>query len=171
MPFDMVGRDVGVDRDRLACDLRVAAKRGLREYGCVHTDFEFEREHLPESMEGLAGLARNPGWISMNMLRDIAAFYRGVDLRHLADRYWEWQVTANTQEPKMFFETFGGNNLCFYPRGVAIWGYFDALGGLVVNAADHLDQAGPVLGALELPRLLDADWGAGTCQVIHPATD
>ena len=75
-PLDMVGIDLGLDEDRLRTDLRVATERCLREYGCVHTDFASEREKLSESMQGLAGVARNPGWVSMNMLRDISAFYR-----------------------------------------------------------------------------------------------
>jgi hypothetical protein len=166
-PLDMVGLDLGLDEDKLRMDLRVATERCLREYGCVHTDFSFEREKLPESMKGLAGAARNPGWISMNMLRDISAFYRGVDLRGLADRYWAWQTTTNSQEPKIFFETFCGNNLCFYPRGIACWGYFDALAGLVIDQVEGRDEAMPAFPQIRVPRLFDADWAAGTCQMIE----
>ena len=118
-------------------------------------------------MRGLAGTARNPGWISMNMLRDIAAFYRGVDLRALADRYWAWQTTTNAQEPKIFFETFNGNNLCFYPRGVACWGTFDALAGLVIDRALGCDEAVPAFPQIRVPRLFDADWAAGTCTMVE----
>ena len=166
VPLDMVGIDLGLDRDRMVTDLVVATERCLREYGCVHTDFEFSRAKMPDAMKGLAGVARNPGWISMNMLRDIAAFYRGVDLRSLTDRYWEWQVVTNSQEPKIFFETFSGNNLCFYPRGVAIWGYFDGLAGLVLNRVDGVDRHAPAFSRLKLPRLFDADWEAGRCRII-----
>jgi hypothetical protein len=81
----------------------------------------------------MSGAAAAPGWISMNILRDIACAYRGIDTRDMASRYWEWQVTTNTQEPKLFFETFNGNNLAFYPRGVAIFGFYDALSGRVVD--------------------------------------
>jgi hypothetical protein len=166
VPMDMVGLDMDLDDERIKQDLVVATERCLREYGCVHTDFAFERESLPAAMQGLAGAARNPGWISMNMLRDLAAFYRGVDLRYVADRYWDWQTVTNTQEPKVFFETFNGNNLCFYPRGIAIWGIFDALGGLVIDRVAGIDRAEPRLGMVRVPRLWDADWAAGTCETI-----
>jgi hypothetical protein len=166
-PLDMVGLDLGLDEEKLRTDLRVATERCLREYGCVHTDFSFEREKLPESMKGLAGAARNPGWVSMNMLRDISAFYRGVDLRALADRYWAWQTTTNSQEPKIFFETFCGNNLCFYPRGIACWGYFDALAGLVIDQVAGRDDAKPAFPQVRVPRLFDADWAAGTCRMME----
>ncbi len=165
--LDMVGEDVGLDRDRIVRDLEVATARCLREYGCAHTDFQAETlEEIP-GLEGLAGLAINPGWISMNLLRDIAAFYRGVDLRHLQDRYWSWQTLTNTQEPKLFFETFGGNNLCWYPRGVAAWGLFDALGGVVIDRVKGRDEIRPALPQIRVPRLVDADWRAGTATVIE----
>jgi xylan 1,4-beta-xylosidase len=166
-PLDMVGIDLGLDKEKLRTDLRVATERCLREYGCVHTDFASEREKLSESMQGLAGVARNPGWVSMNMLRDISAFYRGVDLRALSDRYWAWQTTTNSQEPKIFFETFCGNNLCFYPRGIACWGYFDALGGLVIDRVLGRDETAPAFPQTRVPRLIDADWKAGTWEMIE----
>jgi hypothetical protein len=117
-------------------------------------------------MQGLYGATRNPGWVSMNMLRDNAAFYRGIDLRALAERYWDWQVTTNTQEPKLFFETFNGNDLCFYPRGIAIWGCFEALAGQVLDAVGGVDRATRPLPQISVPRLFDADWKKGTCRTI-----
>lgn len=163
-PLDMVGYDLGIDDAKIKKDLVVAAERCLTEYGCVHSDFLNSLMTESKSMEGLAGSSRNPGWISMNMLRDIAAFYRGVDLRHLADHYWEWQTTTNAQEPKLFFETFNGNNLCFYPRGVAVWGYFDALAGLVIDAVKKIDRSRPAFSGISVPRLFDADWKKGSAE-------
>ncbi len=107
----------------------------------------------------MVGVGGNPGWISMNMLRDIAAAYRGIDLRALSERYWQWQVTTNTQQAALFFETFGGNNLCFYPRGVAIWGLFDALAGRVIDRVAGVDRSVPALPGVRVPRLIDAPWG------------
>ncbi|HEY3416499.1 MAG TPA: DUF4965 domain-containing protein, partial [Armatimonadota bacterium] len=156
--LDMIGYDLGLNEDHLKTDLQVATQRCLREYGCVHSDYEPEK--LPEPIPGLTGAAFSPGWVSMNMLRDIAAFYRGVDLRHLADRYWEWQTTTNTQEPKLFFETFNGNNLCFYPRGIAIWGYFDALAGRVIDVVAGVDRESKPFNGMVAPRLLDVEWTA-----------
>jgi hypothetical protein len=132
----------------------------------VHTDYQNTRLAGNDRMAGLAGVALDPGWISMNMVRDMAAFYRGVDLRWLADRYWDWQVTTNTQEPKLFFETFGGNNLCFYPRGVAIWGFFDALAGRVVDRAAGREKATLPFAQILVPLLDTADWTRGVCDVI-----
>jgi hypothetical protein len=165
--LDMVGVDIGLRRDWLTQDLREATRRCLREYGCAHTDFVNRNAHASARMEGLAGLAANPGWISMNMLRDMAAFYRGVDLRDMAQRYWEWQVLTNTQEPNVFHETFSGNNLRFYPRGVAIWGYFDALAGQVINRVKGMDRAEPALPGVRVPRLFDADWRSGTAAMVN----
>lgn len=127
--LDLAGLEIPIDPRRIRKDLEVATRRCLRAYGCTHTDFQ--REDLDRletaTTEGLAGAAQNPGWISMNMLRDLAALKRGINLSHLAQNYWDWQVLANTQGTGLFFETFGGNNLHFYPRGVAIWGIFGCL--------------------------------------------
>lgn len=164
--LDMIGMDSGLDPDMLKQDLHTSTERCLREFGCVHTDFTNAMLEMTQTMEGLAGASSNPGWISMNMLRDIAAFYRGVDLRALTDRYWEWQTTTNSREPKVFFETFGGNNLCFYPRGIAIWGFFEALGGQVIDKVGGIDSARPKLGAVRVPRLFDADWVNGSARTI-----
>ncbi|MCD8482475.1 MAG: DUF4965 domain-containing protein [Verrucomicrobia bacterium] len=101
--LDMIGMDSGLDQTLLKKDLQTSTERCLREFGCVHTDFTNAMLEMTQTMEGLAGASSNPGWISMNMLRDMAAFYRGVDLRALTDRYWEWQTTTNAREPKVFF--------------------------------------------------------------------
>lgn len=165
--MDMLGFSSGIDARRLKTDLTVATARCLTEYGCVHSDYGADPLKVATSMEGLAGVALNPGWISMNMLRDMAAFYRGVDLRPLAERYWNWQTTTNTQEPKIFFETFAGNNLCFYPRGVAVWGFFEALAGQVIDRVAGVDRAKPAFAQVRVPRLFDANWRKGTCQVVE----
>lgn len=167
VPLDLVGFDTGVDAERLRRDLIESTRLCRREFGCVHTNFATEQLAELETKEGLFGVSRNPGWIAMNLLRDLAAFYRGVDLRDLANRYWDWQTTTNSRECKLFFETFGGNNLNFYPRGLVAWGVFDALGGLVIDRTRGLDQARPALPGTRVPRLFDADWVAGTCQHIE----
>lgn len=156
--LDMVGWSSGLNPDRLKTDLYISAQRCLREYGCAHTDYIAEEYVLGGLQDGMVGVASNPGWISMNMLRDIAAFYRGIDFRHFADRYWEWQVTTNTQTPVMFFETFSGNNLALYPRGVAIWGFFDALMGRVVDRVAGTKEVSPVFPDIRVPFLLEVDW-------------
>jgi hypothetical protein len=162
-PLDLVGLDLGLDQQRVRTDLEVATRRCLREYGCIHTDYAAKAE---AGVAGWAGSSSDPGWLSMNMLRDIAAFYRGVDLRSLADRYWDWQATTNTAEVKLFFETFNGNNLCWYPRGLAVWGWFDALGGLVVDRVTGRCESTPRLPSVRVPRLIDADWRTGRHAVM-----
>lgn len=156
--LDMVGLELGLDPERVVTDLRTAAVRCLREYGCAHTDYNSGNRLQGVVKDGMVGVGGDPGWISMNILRDMAAAYRGVDLRALADRYWQWQVTTNTQAPCLFFETFGGNNLCFYPRGVAIWGMFDALSGRVIDKVAGVDRSTPAFTDLRVPSLTDADW-------------
>jgi hypothetical protein len=164
--LDMVGLDLGLSSRRLKMDLKTAARDCLREYGCVHTAFT-ENTLSGTVMQGMVGAALSPGWVSMNMLRDIAAFYRGVDLRPLTDRYWNWQTTTNTQAPMGFFETFSGNNLHLYPRGVAIWGFFDALAGRVYDAVGDKDWVKPAFKQIRVPILLEADWKAGTTRIVE----
>jgi hypothetical protein len=126
--LDLAGLEIPLDPRRVRRDLETATGRCLRAYGCTHTDFQ--RDDLDRlktaATAGLAGAARNPGWISMNILRDLAALKRGIDLSPLVQRYWDWQVLVNTQGTALFHETFGGNHLHFYPRGVALWGVHSA---------------------------------------------
>jgi hypothetical protein len=156
--LDMVGYDLKLDPARVKRDLEIATARCLREYGCAHTDFTQKDFKILQGAHGLAGASRNPGWISMNMLRDLAALYRGVDLTAMFERYWEWQVTTNTRETTLFFETFGGNNLNFYPRGVAFWGVFDAVNGLEIDVTRKIRRAHPRLPRLQAPRLDLVKW-------------
>jgi len=161
-PLDMVGFVSPLDVGRLCTDIRNAAKACLREYGCSHSDFEAEDYAAGGLREGMVGVSSRPGWISMNMVRDICAFYRGIDLMDLSERYWDWQLTTNSQGPALFFETFGGNNLHFYPRGIAVWGFFDAAAGLVIDrVAGTRSMAGGLQG-VDVPCLLEADWLRGT---------
>jgi hypothetical protein len=158
--LDMVGFELGLDPHRVRTDLITSTRRCLREYGCAHTDYQMTKAATAGGGDRLTGDAREPGWISMNILRDLAALRRGIDLRPLAGRYWEWQVLTNSQGPQLFFETFGGNHLCFYPRGVAIWGLFEAMSGRVIDRAAGRDEVRPWWPDLCLPRLWDAAWVA-----------
>jgi hypothetical protein len=164
--LDMVGCDLAINKERIVCDLKVATQRCLSEYGCSHSDYTNNMLGDAELLAGMAGASSNPGWVSMNMLRDIAAFYRGVDLRGLSERYWNWQATTNTQGPYLFFETFKGNNLNWYPRGIAVWGYFDALSGLVVDKVAGRDETLHPFPQVRVPRLIDADWDKGSAKQL-----
>jgi len=157
--LDMVGFELGLDPNRVAMDLREATRRCLREYGCTHTDFHANTRIGPDDPR-LAGVALEPGWISMNILRDLAALRRGVGVLSLAERYWEWQVLTNSQAhgPQLFFETFAGNHLCFYPRGLAVWGIFEAVSGQVIDRVSGRDYAKTAWPELRVPRLWDCAW-------------
>lgn len=168
--LDMVGCDAGLNSDRLRQDIRTATPRTLGKYGCRHTSY-VNTKPTDLLVPGLAGSAPQVGWVSMNMLRDIAAAYRGLDLFGLAANYWEWQCTTNTQRFASFFETFYGNNLHFYPRGIAIFGYFDAAAGFVYDACSSLKKCAPVRPNLEVPLLLFADWTAGTAPMLRAESD
>jgi len=164
--LDMVGGDAGLDERLLRQDLTVATERCLDTYGCRHSDYTPRPEELSEGEGGTVHASRI-GWVSMNILRDISALYRGLDVRWLADRYWEYQVVTNTQGPHLFFETFNGNNLMVYPRGVAVYGYFDALGGVRINRADRKTAIAPFDSQVRVPVLLLADWEKGSVPLIQ----
>jgi xylan 1,4-beta-xylosidase len=138
----------------------------MGKYGCRHTSFVTNN---PEKImiPGLAATAKNVGWVSMNMLRDIAAAYRGIDLFSAAQKYWNWQCTTNSQKISLFFETFYGNNLNFYPRGVAIFGYFDAMAGFTYDAVESKKHFSPVRASASVPLLLFADWDKGIVPMVH----
>lgn len=168
-PLDMVGFSSPLNGSRLRDDIRNAAKACLREYGCSHSDFEADDYAAGGLQEGMVGVSSRPGWISMNMSRDICAFYRGIDLLDLSERYWDWQLTTNAQAPALFFETFGGNNLHFYPRGIAVWGFFDAAVGLVIDRVAGTRVFSGGLPGVEVPCLLEADWLRGQApRVFRP---
>jgi xylan 1,4-beta-xylosidase len=159
--LDMTGFLTGLNEKHLRKDIETSVIQTLGDYGCRHTSYVNEK---PQDLliPGLASTASKVGWVSMNMLRDIAAAYRGVDLFQLSSNYWNWQCTANSQELTMFFETFYGNNLHFYPRGVAIFGYFDALAGFTWDAVDNRKSFAPMRASVSVPLLLFADWEKGT---------
>jgi hypothetical protein len=164
--LDMVGKDVGLNEEKIQSDLYTAAQRCLGKFGCFHSDYTPSAEFQYQA-EGDMSNPPQIGWISMNMLRDISAFYRGVDLRHLASRYWDFQVLTNTQGPHLFFETFNGNNLMCYPRGIAVFGYFDALAGLTIDMTEGQITLNPLSDQLEVPVLLLADWEQGLVPTIR----
>lgn len=158
--LDMVGLDTGLSKQRLNTDITVSMAKTLVKYGCRHSSYVDEKT-AGILNSGLAASAPKVGWVSMNMLRDMAAAYRGIDFFAMSDRYCNWQYTTNGQKITLFFETFYGNNLHFYPRGVAVFGYFDAAAGFVYDAFEGIGQISPVRGTLEVPFLLFADWNRG----------
>lgn len=163
--LDMIGFNTGLSSQRLKEDVWNAAINTIEKYGCKHTSYVMDKVnelYIP----GLASSGEKVGWVSMNMLRDIAAAYRGVDLLSLADAYWDWQTTTNTQELLLFFETFYGNNLCYYPRGVAIFGYFDAAAGFSYDAVTGNATISPIRANIQVPLLIFTDWENGSVPIV-----
>ena len=163
--LDMVGKKLGIDDDKLRQDLRMGAIRCVDKYGCRHSDYVPHKDEMTIGEFGTFSCPR-VGWIAMNMFRDIAAFYRGVDLRDMASRYWDFQALVNTQGPCLFFETFNGNRLMTYPRGLVVFGYFDALAGVTIDAVEDTIACNPINTQIEVPVLLLADWEKGVSPVI-----
>jgi xylan 1,4-beta-xylosidase len=157
--LDMVGVQLGLDEEQVQADLVTGMRRCLRRYGCIHSSFVPSSGEGLQVREGLTGASNDPGWISMNLVRDLAALRRGLDFRHLAERYWDWQLVTNTQGAYLFFETFNGNNLHHYPRGVVAWGVFDAVAG-VTYRHDKFTQRNALPG-VRVPVLATADWQNG----------
>lgn len=163
--MDLVGKDLGLDQKRVLTDLNTSLKKCLAEYGCRHSSHSGKIENW--DIDGFIFNAYDSSWISSNIVRDIAALYRGIDTRSLVERYWDWQTTVNTREEKMYFESFNGNNVAYYPRGTAVWGYFDALGGIVIDQVKGIDRAGGKIPQVMVPRLETADWKKGICEVVQ----
>lgn len=164
--LDMVGRRSGLNEAKLKTDLATGARRCLDKYGCRHSDYVPDAAALAKG-EGDAVHCPRIGWISMNLLRDLSAFYRGLDLRDLAGRYWEFQVLTNTQGPHLFFETFNGNNLMTYPRGVVVFGIFDAIGGVRLDRVKKRLRIRPLTRQIRVPLLLLADWRRGAAPKLE----
>ena len=135
----------------------------MTSYGCVHSDYEAETPEVSfSSNSGMGNLPRSSGWISMNMLRDLAGFYRGIDLRGVSERYWDWQTTVNCQETRLFFETFRGNFLHYYPRGVAYWGVFDAVAGVAIDKVRNIQTQVSQSKGIKVPLMYTANWLEGS---------
>jgi xylan 1,4-beta-xylosidase len=164
--LDMVGYDLGLDEEHIAGDTQTALRKTLTRYGSSHTDYNGQ-DTTTLTADGIAVGSNTIGWISMNILRDMAAAYRGVDLLAMAERYWEWQTTTNAREVCLFFETFKGNNLCFYPRGVAIWGYLEATAGLRYDRVTGACELNALRQTTRLPLLAMANWDTRTVPVFE----
>lgn len=147
--LDMIGFDHPLDDEKIRTDLLSAREATLTRYGCRH-------------------LARddNAVWIAMNVWRDIAAAYRGYDFLDDMARYWEWQTTVNSNEVMLFYETAFGNQLCFYPRGVAVWGIFDAVSGLRYDKVAGHKTFTPLRPFMHVPLLTLADWSTGSVPLL-----
>lgn len=162
----MVGESIPLDTQRVMQDIRTSVRETLCRYGCRHAAYT-DREILKESVHGAYFNAPYVGWISMNETRDCAAMYAGVDLSDMAGRYWDWESTVNSREYVLFLDTFYGNSLMFYPRGLAIFGYYEAILRYFCNRADGKRGIDPLRADLRVPILFEADWQCGTVPIVE----
>jgi hypothetical protein len=167
--LDMVGYDSGLSQVHTRQDIETSTRQTLGKYGSRHTSYVSERlanVDIDTVATSIVYTGIKTGWVSMNMLRDIAAAYRGIDLLALAALYWDWQCTTNGQEYTGFFETFYSNDLHFYPRGVAVFGYLDASIGFTYDAIKNVKTFSPIRASITVPLLLFADWMNGTAPTV-----
>jgi hypothetical protein len=130
---------------RMRQDIATALPAALGPYGCSHNSVD------PMNV-----------WISQNIWRDCVAHYLGQPIPDLSDRYWSLQVWSNTRDQaKCFVDTYVGNNLSRYPRGITCAGYLLSLAGLVVDRTRGTVQLNPVIRDGRLPLLSLADWKKG----------
>ncbi|MGC8764335.1 MAG: glutaminase domain-containing protein [Brevinematia bacterium] len=158
--LEMVGKRIGLSEKRIKEDILNAVKNTFTKYGCRHSSY-IHNVRDSEVRIGLASSSNKVGWISMNMLRDIVACYYGIDLFYLAENYWDWQLTTNSQDIYLFFETFYGNNLNLYPRGLAVFGYMEAIAGFSCDRVNGRKSSKPIRRNIEIPIFMFADWREG----------
>ncbi|MEX2213341.1 MAG: DUF4965 domain-containing protein [Phycisphaeraceae bacterium] len=153
----MCGQPALFDLTRLRSDIYNAMRETLSPYGCGHNSLE-----------------RDNVWVSQNLWRDHLGQYLGLSWPVLlSPRYWDLQVMSNTHEQSLgYVDTYIGNNLSFFPRGVTSIGYLFGHTRLVI---DRLAEGGPRITVQpdrnmnqRYPLLPLADWKAGkipTCVV------
>ncbi len=161
----MTGMAPGLDPARMTEDINTALRETLCRYGCRHAAYT-DREVLKRSVHGAYFNAPDVGWISMNETRDIAAMYAGVDLLDMVSRYWDWEATVNSREYVLFLDTFYGNSLMFYPRGLAVFGYYDAALRLRLDKTQGRRDMAPLRAGMRMPLLAEADWQAGRAPIV-----
>jgi hypothetical protein len=128
--------------NRLAEDIEAACDATMTPYGCAHSS----------AGNGMV-------WFSQNIWRDQVAAYMGIDLIGNVDRYWEYQVTTGDNwQSALYYDTSEGNNLDFYPRGVALFGLPSSAAGLSLNRIEGELTLRPLRSTLRVPLLPLADW-------------
>ncbi|HEY3396189.1 MAG TPA: DUF4965 domain-containing protein [Armatimonadota bacterium] len=132
--------------ERLRQDIVRAAQESQGPYGCFHSSSDHSNE-----------------WISMNLHRDFVAAYMGVDLiTPHTGLYWNFELHNNSAAGRggCFTDTYGGNFLHYYPRGLTSMGMLTALGGVQLDRVAGTLKVNPVRLPLRLPLVQLADWEA-----------
>ncbi len=140
----------GLDRRKLRSDVVNAAAASMTTYGCGHSSMD--KENM---------------WVSMNVWRDCAAGYLGIDMLVNCERYWNQQVYGNgigSEKPNCFTETSLTNNLVWYPRGAATFGLLLSTSGLAKKGES---AAVSPIATGTWPLLPLADWKRGKVPTVE----
>ncbi len=143
------------DVDKLQTDITNALRETLTAYGCSHSSTD------PLNV-----------WVSQNIWRDLVGRYLGATVPSIDSRYWDLQVYSNTAEQSLgFIDTYIGNELAFYPRGAAAFGYFLSGPRIRIDRLADRDSGAAISVQPDLhrhsrwPLLPLADWKAGKIPV------
>jgi hypothetical protein len=129
---------------RLRQDILRAAEESRGPYGCFHSSADHSNE-----------------WVSMNLHRDFVAAYLGLDLvTPHTGLYWNFELHNNSPWGRggCFTDTYGGNFLHYYPRGLTSLGMLAALGGVRFDRVAGKLEVAPARVPLRLPLVQVADW-------------
>jgi len=128
--------------NRFAEDIENAARATMTPYGCRHSSS-----------------AGGAVWFSQNIWRDCVAAYLGIDMLNNVERYWDYQLTTGENwRASLYYDTTEQNNLCFYPRGVTVFGLPLSAAGLSLDRISGSLVLRPVRSTLRVPLLPLADW-------------
>jgi len=130
--------------ERLRQDILRASQESLGPYGCFHSSVDHSNE-----------------WISMNLHRDFVAAYLGLDLiTPHTGLYWNFELHQNSAYGRggCFTDTYGGNFLYYYPRGLTSMGMLTALPGMRLDRVAGTLKFRPVRLPLRMPLVQLADW-------------
>ncbi len=140
------GISLPLDETLLKQDLATAATRTERRYGSAHSEFESNT------------------WVSLNLFRDAAQCYLGVDVLERAGRYVELQRAraraTDTADWAGFCDSPYNRHLSYYPRGVAVFALVDAAAGFALDRRAKTLRLRPVRAPLRVPLPALADWPA-----------
>jgi len=151
----MINARCPLDVEKLRADITNAMRETLTTYGCSH------------STSDQANV-----WVSQNIWRDLVGRYLGAVVPMIDSRYWDLQTFSNTADQSFgFIDTYIGNELAFYPRGAAAFGYFLAGPRIRIDRLADRDGGAAITVQPDLhrhsrwPLLPLADWQAGKIPV------
>ncbi|NLO74306.1 MAG: DUF4965 domain-containing protein [candidate division WS1 bacterium] len=134
------------DPSRLRADIVRVVQESRGPYGCFHSSEDHSNM-----------------WVSSNLHRDFVAAYLGLDLiTPHSGLYWNFELHQNGPYGRggCFTDSYGGNFLHYYPRGLTSLGMLTALGGITFDRVAGTVTLAPVRLPLRLPLVQVADWPA-----------